>query len=188
MRLGGGGGGGCKKPNIENSGGRCLHGSSLSLLKKGVAFSRPLLSLQGTSLLLGSISSALTPRESVSQARRANRKSSSSSEPRRAWLNSFFDRWPIAAVSLARWSRNRWPSLCPQFSTQTLFSPPTSSPHLLSPRREVLEREEGLLRVDGGLDLVGDPHGCERRKRRLFFFFFQNRHKVEVRSQGSFSL
>jgi len=40
-------GGGCKKPNIENSGGRCLHGSSLSLLKKGVAFSRPLLSLQG---------------------------------------------------------------------------------------------------------------------------------------------
>ena len=45
-----------------------------------------------------------------------------------------------------------------------------SKTHLLGPGREVLEREEGLLRVDGGLDLVGDPHGCEKRERERFFF------------------
>jgi hypothetical protein len=42
--------------------------------------------------------------------------------------------------------------------------------HLLRPRREVLKGEEGLLGVDGGLDLVGDPHGG--RKGFFFLSFF----------------
>ena len=35
----------------------------------------------------------------------------------------------------------------------SFYSPPKTQSHLLGPRREVLEREEGFLRVDGGLNL-----------------------------------
>lgn len=98
-----------------------------------------------------------------------SKRAASSKQPRTG-RSLFFDRW-----SIALFLRARWPPLSSNFSLSFSLS------CLLGPRREVLEREEGLLRVDSGLDLVGDPHGCEMRKREVLFLFlfsfFENRRR-----------